>query len=192
MCAAAPGDGGKPEDLPAPFCFSVFLLLRFIFGKVIDSFRIEIMGACLTSAEKDIYIQVKCTLPSGRKAFSKRDLKCFVKWLFVNFPDISVLSVGMIKFWDTVEKHLHHKTKDGERDVLHFIRFCCSITDALEKRGVRRVKKKNRGSPVPSLPPSVSPCLPYTPSPLSSRHGACKVAEASDGASTVLKPPVSP
>lgn len=52
-------------------------------------------------------------------------------------------------------------------------------------------RKKDRGSPVPFLLPSAPPCSPYIPSPTSGWHGACKVAEASDGVSTVLKPPMS-
>lgn len=64
------------------------------------------MGIRLSCTEKEVYFQVKITLRSGEKDFSKRDLKLFIKWLFVHFPNISVDSVSSLDFWDSVGREL--------------------------------------------------------------------------------------
>lgn len=124
------------------------------------------MGSRVSRAQRDVYCQVKHTLRSGEKSFSKRDLRAFIRWIFLNFLHVSVLLVGTVDFWDRVERVLHRKVKDGEINLLSFMGFCCSIVDSLEKRGVKCTRKKSVGTPV-SPSHSNPPCPPYTPSPIS-------------------------
>lgn len=64
------------------------------------------MGGKLALPQKEVYSHLKNNLKAGKFPFSKRNLKCFVRWMFEFFLGVSKASVQSLGFWDKVREKL--------------------------------------------------------------------------------------
>lgn len=78
------------------------------------------MGSGISTAQREVYHQVKLPLKAGKVHFSRGFLKNFVRWLFLFFRDVSVNSVKQLRFWDAAGRKLTLITQSGDQSVGKF------------------------------------------------------------------------
>lgn len=64
------------------------------------------MGAQLSVSQEGVYYQVVGILAGGQNQFSKKEVKQFVRWLFLHFPNILAEKIHNLQFWDLVGNEL--------------------------------------------------------------------------------------
>lgn len=149
------------------------------------------MGARLSVRKRDVCHQVKTTLVSGKGEFSKPKLKSFVKWLCLAFPNLTILSLVSLDFWDEVGKTLSSRVKSGDGISSEYLHLFLLISGILESQGAKRLRKLGGGTPI--LPsPSSLPCPSYSPSPTESLGACAPAPDASVAARRPQNPPVAP
>lgn len=104
----------------------------------------------LSLPEREFYSQVKIFLVGEHFAFRRVVLKHFVKWIFVNFPDVNLSLVYSGAFWDTVGQKLTVTQLRGDLSVAKFFPLFQLIIKAVDKAG------KVAG-------PQLKPCTPRSP-----------------------------
>lgn len=72
------------------------------------------MDAWLSTTRKEFFYQVVGILTVGNVKFSKGQLKCFVRLLFLHCPQTSSDLVGSIPFWDAVCNKFTDLARSGD------------------------------------------------------------------------------
>lgn len=108
----------------------------------------------LSIPEREFYSQVKIALVGEHFAFRRVVLKHFVKWIFVNLPNVSLSLVHLGAFWDMVGQKLTITQLRGDLLVPKFFPLFQFIVKAVDKAG------RVAGPQLKSCTPHCSPCVP--------------------------------
>ncbi|XP_066425894.1 endogenous retrovirus group K member 5 Gag polyprotein-like [Molothrus aeneus] len=129
------------------------------------------MGAKLSVSHKDVYYHFLNFLKSEKIRFSKSDVKQFVRWLFLHFPDVSTENISDLAFWDKIGNELLRAGKSGDTSPSKFVFLALQIRNVVKSN--LKMQEQPTGnsfntsaSQKPDLPPSKL-CSP-SPNPLSS------------------------
>ncbi|XP_074392300.1 uncharacterized protein LOC141728298 [Zonotrichia albicollis] len=137
------------------------------------------MGSKLSIVQRGVYYDIVSILIKSNVKFSKRKLKQFIRWLFLQFPNISPEEIHNIQFWDKVGNELITLGQSGKLPSAKFVFWSLQIRTALLKQ--KEMEKKPNVKPCASALP-VPPSPSKTPKPLSLKKSRARVSfsESSD------------
>uniref|UniRef100_A0A8D2QGY0 Retroviral nucleocapsid Gag protein p24 C-terminal domain-containing protein n=1 Tax=Zonotrichia albicollis TaxID=44394 RepID=A0A8D2QGY0_ZONAL len=137
------------------------------------------MGSKLSIVQRGVYYDIVSILIKSNVKFSKGKLKQFIRWLFLQFPNISPEEIHNIQFWDKVGNELITLGQSGKLSSAKLVFWSLQIRTALLKQ--KEMEKKPNVKPCASALP-VPPSPSKTPKPLSPKKPRARVSfpESSD------------
>ncbi|KAL9853895.1 uncharacterized protein GJ701_003456 [Geothlypis trichas] len=147
------------------------------------------MGARLSTSQKDAVHKVVGLLALEDVSVNKKELKILVRWVFSNFPEVSLENFRSHKFWREVQLKLEEKLKAGDTSCSRLLHWASQIRTILEKY---KDKEKRKNPPARPLPPSYpNPACPKSvphPSTLQKPQSLRVAAPDSTGQGVHLSP----
>lgn len=79
------------------------------------------MGATFSAEQRNIFFRISTDLKEANIKFSKKELKKFIKFLFIYFPNTYADLCGSVAFWDTVCETFLTLSRGGDLRVAQFV-----------------------------------------------------------------------
>lgn len=111
------------------------------------------MGACLSVAQRNVYLSFVGVLAVNKIRFSKGQLKQFLRKLFLHFPDTTPETVTEVRYWDSVISKFTELATSGDGKAAKYLFWSQKIKSVVEKiNGVEKESSQRESFCFPRFP----------------------------------------
>ncbi|XP_058279923.1 uncharacterized protein LOC131378759 isoform X1 [Hirundo rustica] len=116
------------------------------------------MGGKLSAVQKGLYYSFNSVAELAQLKISKGELKRFVRWVFLHFPQTSPEQIYSSKFWQAVINKINNLALSGDKQASKFLNLASQLSAAVTKRNRKVQKQPDPRQPAPcSCSPALSP-----------------------------------